>query len=155
MTVIGIGGLAFGWTVGEVGFAAVTSFRNGGPVAAVVRIAGFAFGLAGCVVLLAAIGARSFVRQAVARIVTPSADVGRIDADISGFAGAGFVTVFSINKKIFSTGCVGGGSQTSAVNRTGQVLAVAGIVGSGIGAMVGVYVVFKIIREPINARDFK
>lgn len=77
MTVIGIGGLAFGGTIGEVGFAAEASYRNGSTVAAVVRITGFAFGRTGSVSFFASIGTGRFVGYKVTGIDTALADVGR------------------------------------------------------------------------------
>ena len=81
MTVIGIGGLAFGGTIGEVGFAAVTSYRNGGTVAAVIRITCFAFGRTGFVSFLASIVAGGFVGYKITGIDTSLADVGRTDGN--------------------------------------------------------------------------
>ena len=87
MTVIGIGGLAFGGTVGEVGFAAETQIRNGGLVAAVVRISLLTFGRTVAEIFFAAVrGVHG--GTGITGINAALADVGRIGEDISGFAGA-------------------------------------------------------------------
>ena len=133
MTVIGIGGLTFGGTIGEVGFAAVTSFRNGGPVAAVVGISLLTFGSAVAEIFFAAIrGVHG--GMGVAGIDTTLADIGRTGRNKPGFAGTGFITGFAVDGKVVGTGRVGGDTETTAIHRTGEVVAVTGTGGSGIGA---------------------
>ena len=132
MTVIGIGGLASGGTVGEVGFAAVTSYRNGGTVAAVIGISLLTFGSAVAEIFFAAVrGVHG--GTGITGINASLADVGRTDGNKPGFAGTGFITGFAVDGKVVGTGRVGGDTETTAIHRTGEVVAVTGTGGSGIG----------------------
>ena len=133
MTVIGIGGLAFGGTIGEVGFAAETQIRNSGLITAVVRISLLTFGSAVAEIFFAAIrGVHG--GTGITGIDTSLADVGRTGGNKPGFAGTGFITGFAVDGKVVGTGRVGRDTKTTAIHRTSKVVAVAGTGGSSIGA---------------------
>ena len=82
---------------------------------------------------MASIGTGGFVGYKVTGIDTALADVGRTDGNKPGFAGTGFITGFAVDGKVVGTGHVGRDPETTAIHRTGEVVAVAGTGGSGIG----------------------
>ena len=150
MTVIGIGGLALGGTVGEVGFAAEVSYRNGSTITAVVGISLLTFGRTVAEIFFAAVrGVHG--GTGITGIDTTLADVGRTGGNKPGLAGTGFITGFAVDGKVVGTGHVGGDTETTAIHRTGEVVAVAGAVGGGIGTVIGIDIVLEVIGQPVNA----
>ena len=133
MTVIGIGLFTFGRTIVKIFFTAETQIRNGGPVAAVVRISLLTFGRTVAEIFFAAVrGVHG--GMGITGIDTTLADIGRTGRNKPGFAGTGFITGFAVDGKVVGTGHVGGDTETTAIHRTGEVVAVTGTGGSGIGA---------------------
>ena len=133
VTVIRVGLFAFFGAIIIIFFAAESSFVYAVIQAAIIRISLLTFGSAVAEIFFAAIrGVHG--GTGITGIDTSLADVGRTGGNKPGFAGTGFITGFAVDGKVVGTGRVGRDTKTTAIHRTGEVVAVAGTGGSSIGA---------------------